>query len=96
MRRWIGFALSALTVVAAGAAAERTNVSPDCLYVEAKGQTTMTLRLWVPRATTQFTLGIYDQQDDGATAKASTFVLRSGDGKVARTLDAPSAAAWAD
>lgn len=86
----------------------RLNQTPDCLVIEnvhsEKGQvrsigildTRLHLYIYVPRATAQFTLGIYDQDDDTPAAQASEFVLFAPDGSRERGLSAPRDAAWSD
>lgn len=88
-------------------ASERVCQSPDCLVVENvhsnKGRvasvgvldTRLHLYVYVPPATTGFTLGVYDQQDETPGAKPSAFVLTAPDGTVAQTLDRPAPSAWA-
>jgi len=76
--------------------AERVCVSPDCLHVEAKGQTALTLKVWVPPTTRRFTLGVMDQTDDEAVGKPSGFSLRAPDGQTTRRLDQPVVGAWSD
>lgn len=82
--------------------------TPDCLSVgnvhSAKGlvkstgilDTRLHLYIYVPRTTTQFSLGIFDQPDDTAGARPSSFELQAPDGTLVRTLDAPQSRAWAD
>ncbi len=91
-RRWLVLSL----LWCAGAWAERTCQSPDALYVDSRPQHSLSLYVWVPQATTSFTVGVFDQTDDGEAGKPSSFVLQSPDGQTAARLDQPAAKAWAD
>ncbi len=87
---------------------ERLCLSPDCLQVDnihsKKGavksigilDTSLHLYIWVPPATASFTLGVFDQNDDGPTGKASEFKLISPDGKDSTVLGNPLPGAWSE
>ena len=87
---------------------QRLNQTPDCLVVEnvhsGQGQvksigildTRLHLYIYVPRETTQFTIGIFDQDDDTLTAAPSEFELFAPDGTSARKLEAPHDEDWSD
>jgi hypothetical protein len=90
------------------ASAERVCQSPDCLLVDnthsAKGavpsigilDTRLHVYIYVPRATGEFVLGVYDQADDTPAGKPSAFVLYAPDGREAMALDKPQGRAWSN
>lgn len=96
------------TSAQANAPLPRLNQTPDCLVVEnvhsRHGQvksigildTRLHLYIYVPRETTQFTLGIFDQDDDTPTAAPSEFELFAPDGTSARKLETPRDENWSD
>lgn len=98
----------AVTASSCAAQNERLCQTPDSLLVEnvhsEDGQvksigvldTRLHLYIYVPRATTQFSLGIYDQDDDAPASKPSSFVLYAPDGREEQVLNTPHDGAWSD
>ncbi len=85
-----------LVLAMVGCATARTCQTPDCVFVESRGLTRLNTFIWVPETTASFTLGVFDQTEDGPVGKPSVFSLRGPDGKEVRKLTAGQSQAWAD
>lgn len=90
MGRWLLWIL----LLAGPGCGQRLCQTPDCLAVDSRSVRSLSLYVYVPETTATFTVGVYDQTEEGEVAQASSFVLRAPDGKETR-LDAPQASAWA-
>lgn len=103
-------AVTAALCLASGADAQTTRLSQslDCLIVEdhhsANGlvksigvlDTRLHLYIFVPSTTKEFTLGVFDQNDDNPNAEASKFELYAPDGTPEHTLETPQKNNWSN
>jgi len=89
---WVAVAL----VVSLGWA-QRICQSPDSLYVDSTGAArTLHLFIYVPPTTSEFTIAVFDQADDGQVGQPSSFVLFAPDGSEAMKLTKPQSKAWSE